>query len=324
MIQAIFPGCGRTLACAAAAGMLLSTGGCAIKQAMYADEQIEPYVRSLPKRHDYPLARTLTWKFYYVEGRKRPELSYFIADGNLIRDKSSMDKLQIYAAQPVTSGVNMSEVYAQRARDATKRGDHKGAQIYHGLSQASLQSRIAAERTQAGLALAGALIMPTAALLADMGMVRYSQGVAAYVKDDRAPLIGDGAPEGTVLELFLRRELLRDAEAKPTDLLQTYETVATLKDANGNIWRSVASFRTHYFLGMGSGPLPVPEQYKNRPYVLLRDTTSALPAGNESYAVEEAELARIRSRSTFVELGITAARAIDDLYEQLEFAKSKR
>lgn len=313
----------RALAGVVAAASLFLQGGCALNQAMYADEQIRPYVRSLPKRPDYPLARTFTWKFYHVEGKARPTLSYFIADGKLIRSKQGMAAVQMYAAQPSTSGVTSSEAYTQKAREATRRGDHQSAQVYHGASAVSLQTQIASERAAVGAALSGA-IMASAAALADAGMIWISESLAAYVKDDRAPLIGDGAPEGTVLELFFRRELLRDAEAKPTDLLQTWETVATLKDANGKIWRSSASFKTYFFFTLGSGPLTVPEEYQQSRYVLLQEN-SVLPATNkESYAAEQEEIGKIQRRRTSVELGVTAARAIEDLYEQIEFAKRKR
>jgi hypothetical protein len=301
----------RALACVTATATLFSLGGCAIKLTDYADEQIQPYVRSLPKRPDRPLARTLTWKYYYTEGKGG--LTYFVADGNLIRDKRDADKVQVYAAQPVSSGITantMSNVYNQRALEATKRGDHQGAQVYHGLSAASLQTQLATQRSTAGAAAMSSAIMAGAAGLADIGVIRLSQSLAFYVKDDRAPLVGDSAPEGTVLELFFQRRFQKDARPP----IQEWETVATLKDAEGRIWRSVASFNTYHFM------TSVPDQYKQRPYVLLRDS-SVLPADNESYPAEEAEIAKIKARRTFVELGVTTARAIEDLYEQLEYAK---
>jgi hypothetical protein len=309
----------RALAWTAAAALFLLSG-CAIKLVDYADEQVQPYVRSLPKRPDRPLARTLTWKYYYTEGKGG--LTYFVADGNLIRDKSDADKVQVYAAQPVTSGITantMSNVYAQRALEATKRGDHQGAQVYHGLSAASLQTQLATQRSQAGAAALSGAIMAGAAGLADIGVIRLSQSLAFYVKDDRAPLVGDSAPEGTVLELFFQRRFRKDT--KPP--IQEWETVATLKDAEGKIWRSVASFNTYHFMGVGSGPVAVPDQYRQRPYVLLRDS-SVLPADQESYAAEEVEIAKIKKRSTFVELGVTSARAIEDIYDQIEFARRRR
>jgi hypothetical protein len=79
-------------------------------------EQIRPYLESLARQRDVPLARTLTWKYHYTLGSGKHAQSWFVADGKLIKDAKAMAGVRIYTAQPITSGVSMSDVYTERAR----------------------------------------------------------------------------------------------------------------------------------------------------------------------------------------------------------------
>jgi hypothetical protein len=302
--------------------VLALMNGCAVTTTMYADEQIQPYLRSLTKRADYPLARSLTWKYHYTVGAGKHQQAWFVADGELIRSAKAMAGVQMYAAPPTTSGVTMSDVYTQRAREASARGRHVEAQIYHGLSATSLQTQIASERVAAGFALAGAIQNLGAGLL-DATIISRSESAAKYIKERNPSIISDRAPDGTVLELFFRAHKADGAEAKPADVTMRWEVVATLKDANGKLWRSSASFNAYLMYAFGSEPKPTPGEFKQGRYVQM-DFSTLLPVGRrDAYAGELQEIGKIATGGGYVELAVTALRAIDDIYEQIEYAKKR-
>ena len=319
MIDRAFPvGARRAVAWVITAAALGSTAGCAVTKTIYADDQVRPYLRSLANRPDYPLARTLTWKYHYTLGKGSDESVWFVADGTLIRNATA--GVQIYAAQPSTSGVTTSDLYTWKAHEATKVGKHYEAQFYHGLSGTALQAQIASERLAAGMAL-GSAIQGLGAALLDTAIVSGSENAAMYVKDDRVPVIRQDVPEGTVLELFFRAHKLDGADAKPANVTMRWETVATLKDAQGKIWRSSASFMTYINVALGEGK-SAPAEFNQSRYVLI-DEKWFLPAtdSRDAFATEVQEIGKIARRGGYIELGVTASQAISDLYEQIEFAK---
>lgn len=318
--------------CARIEILLLVTVACSLlpgcgplKTTVYTDEQIRPALKSLPGRPDYPLARTLTWKYHYNVATKGNEQAWFVADGQLIRGKQAMGAVQLYAAQPTTSGVNMSNVYTQRANEASRRGDHQTAQIYHGLSSTALQTQIANERVAAGIALGGAIQSLGAALL-DITIVSLADTVANYVRAVSPRIVSDQAPEGTVLELFFRGTRLDNAEAKPHVTSMRWETVATLKDAQGKIWRSNTYYTVYLVYSPASEPEPpMPERFNDTKTVPM-DVGNWVPAGGkDEYMPSIMEIAKMpTSPPGIVELAVTATSAVNALYEEIELAKGSK
>jgi hypothetical protein len=314
----------RFTALMTAIASLSLASGCTTTRTMHADEHIRPYLRSLAKRPDVPLARTLTWKYHYAWGKGSYESAWLVADGKLVRNKKGMAGVQMYAAQKTTSGRSMSEVYTERAREASRAGRHGDAQIYHGLSEATMRTQIASENVALGMAL-GSDIQKLGGALLDAVIVSGSQNAATYVKEDRPPVISERAPEGTVLELFFRGQKLDGADAKPATVTMRWETLATLKDAQGKIWRSSASFTTYFLFASGSAPAPVPAEFVQKRLVLL-DEGYFVPAQDDrnAYAQEVQEVGKIARRGGYIELGVTAAQAIDDIYQQIALAKAAK
>jgi hypothetical protein len=303
---------------------LVATTGCSVTQSVHTDEHIRPYLHTLAKHPDQPLARTLTWKYHYTLGRANYEQNWFVADGKLVRDKKAMDGVQLYAAQKATSGTSMSDVYAERAREATTAGRYSEAEAYRGRSEVAARTQMASESVALGMALGGEIQKLGAAAL-DAVIVSGAQNAAAYIKDDRVPTISERAPEGTVLELFFRGHKLDGNDAKPATITMRWETVATLKDAQGRLWRSSSVLTTYFLITLGSEPLPVPPEFGQRRLVQM-DVGLFVPAQDDrgAYAQEIQEIGKIARRSGLVELGVTAAQAIDDIYAQMRLAKTGR
>lgn len=302
--------------------LLVLLSGCApLKTTVYADEQIRSYLKSLPNRQDYPLARNLTWKYHYTAGTGSSESAWFVADGKLIRGARAMAGVQMYAAQPTTSGMNMSEVYTQKGREASAKGRYGDAQMYHGLSEAALQTQIASERMAAGMALGGAIQNLGAALL-DAVIVEQGHNTAKYVRERSPQVVGEQAPDGTVLELFLRAQRLDYVDSKPHMTTMKWETVATLKDADGKIWRSAASYTTYLVFTSASEPQPMPAKFNDSRYVLM-DVGNWVPAGGvNEYMPSVREIARMPGGA--VELSVSAVHAVEGLYEQIGLAKRNK
>jgi hypothetical protein len=53
---------------------------------------------------------------HHTLGSGKHAQSWFVADGKLTKDAKAMAGVRIYTAQPITSGVSMSDVYTERAR----------------------------------------------------------------------------------------------------------------------------------------------------------------------------------------------------------------
>ena len=312
----------RALIFLAASAALAFLSGCAVTRVNFADRQVEPYLKALTQKTAYPLARTLTWKYFYTVGAGRSQQAWLVADGQLVKDAKAVSALQWYAAQPVTSGVAMNEVYTARAREATRRGDHRTAQIYHGASAVSVQTQIANEQVAAGMAL-GSAIQGLGAALLDATIVGHGQGAAEYVSAPERGIIGGAAPDGAVLELFFRGVRLDGADATPSGTTtMRWETVATLKDAEGKIWRSAASFTYYHVFVKDSDPKP-PAVFSDGAYMQMVPGT-LIPAHNRDFVPEEDEMKKIWARSGAAEFGITAMQAIGDLYAQISMAKGAR
>jgi hypothetical protein len=302
-----------------AAAAAFALPGCAVKTVQYADRQLEPYLKALTSPTPRPLARTLTWKYYYTVDTGKNQQAWFVADGKLLRSSKEIAGTQLYAAQPSTYSGKMAEVYTLQARDATRQGNHQKAQLYHGLSSVSAQTQIATERVAAGMALGGAIQGLGAALL-DSTIVNHGNGAAQYVRAPERGVIGDSAPEGTVLELFFRAVRLNGDEAKPGNLSMMWETLVTLKDADGTIWRADASFTNYFFHSFESQQKPVPPEFADPRYMEMVVNT-LIPAHNRDFVPEENEMKKVWANGGAAEFAITAMQAIGNLYGQIEITK---
>jgi hypothetical protein len=310
----------RAFACLVVAATFVLPG-CAVKTVQYAERQLEPYLKSLTWQAPRPLARTLTWKYYYTVDTGKNQQAWFVADGKLLRNSKDIAGVQLYAAQPSTYSGKMGEVYTQQARDASRQGNHQKAQIYHGLSSVSTQTQIASERVATGIAL-GSAIQGLGAGLLDYTIINHGNGAAEYVRAPERGVIGDGAPEGTVLELFFRGVRLNGDEAKPGNLSMRWETLVTLKDADGTIWRSDASFTNYFFHSFESQQKPVPPEFADPRYMEMVVNT-LIPVHNRDFVPEEGEMKKIWARNGAAEFGITAMQAIGNIYDQIEITKPK-
>lgn len=318
-----FPGTARRALGILAPAALALLSGCA-SMTMVVDEQYGLYLRTLTARHDQPLARTLTWKHQYTVGKGSSLQTWFIVDGKLVRNPKELANVQMYAAQPSTSGWRTSELYAQQAREYRQKGQSGMAQAYQSASTVSAQTQIASERVAAGIALGGAIQgLGTAAL--DYVVSSSATGAVKHVRDEGFGVISDRAPEGTVLELFFRSQRMDGADAKPAQTAMQWETLATLKDADGRIWRSAASFKNYITAKFGSEAPPVPAELGQGGYMRLDPATGLPMQDSAQYEAESKEMKKIMSGGGNVEFGITAVRAIQDIYEQRDVArKSKR
>jgi hypothetical protein len=296
--------------------------GCAVKTVQYADRELEPYLKSLTRPTAYPLARTMTWKYHYTvdPGRSNQQV-WFVADGKILRNPKDIAATQLYAAQPSTYSGKMSEVYATRATELSKRGDFQGAQIYRGLSATSLQTQIASERVAVGMAL-GSAIQGLGAGLLDMTIVNHGNGAAQYIAAPERGVIGAGAPAGTVLELFFRAVRRNGDDAKPGNLSMQWETLVTLKDADGTIWRSDAAFTYFHYHSFESQQKPVPAEFADPRYMEMV-TNTLIPAHNRDFVPEENEYKKVLARNGAAEFGITAMQAIGNIYDQIQITKPR-
>jgi hypothetical protein len=134
-------------------------------------------------------------------------------------------------------------------------------------------------------------------------------------------VIGDSAPEGTVLELFFRAVRLNGDAAKPGNLTMRWETLVTLKDADGKIWRSDAFFAYYSHHSFSSDTTAVTAAFSADPNLMLMVTNSLMPAHNRDFVPEEEEMKKIWAKGGLAEFGITAMQAIRDIYEQIAMAK---
>jgi hypothetical protein len=291
--------------------------------AMVADQQYDLYLKTLPRRQDQPLARTLTWKHNYTVGKGSSERNWFTAEGKLLRGQNALKGVELYAARPSDSGWKTSEMYAERARDASRRGNHELANAYRGSSEVAARTQIGSERVATGIAL-GSAIQGLGDAALDYVIINSPTGAVKYVSDPSYGVIGSRAPEGSILELFFRSQRIDGEDAKPAVIVMLWETTATLKDGEGKIWRSAASFKNHVLHTFSSSTPPVPEQMKQGQHVQL-DPATGLPIQNpEQYGPESKELAKLISGGGNMEFGLTAVRAIEDIYEQMELAKKSR
>ena len=308
----------RLLAIAVAFALL---PGCAVKTVQYADRQLEPYLKSLTRQAPYPLARTLTWKYHYTVDPGKNQQVWFVADGKLMRNAKDIANVPIYAAQPSTYSGKMAEAYTQRANELSRRGDYQGAQVYHGLSSVSQQTQIASERVAAGMALGGAIQGLGAALL-DATIINHGNGAAQYVAAPERGVIGAGAPEGTVLELFFRAVRRNGDDAKPGNLSMQWETLVTLKGADGTVWRSDAAFTYFSYFSFESQQKPVPAEFADPKYMEMVPNT-LIPAHNRDFVAEENEYRKVIARNGAAEFGVTAMQAIGNIYDQIEMTRPK-
>ena len=308
----------RFLGALAAAVAFTLLPGCAVKTVQYADRELEPYLKSVTRQTGYPLARTLTWKYHYTVDPGRSQQTWFVADGKILRNAKDIAAVPLYAAQPSTHSGKMAEVYTMQAREASRQGDNQKAQIYHGISAASTQTQIASERVAAGMALGGAIQGLGAALL-DFTIVNHGSGAAEYVRAPERGIIGAGAPEGSVLELFVRAVRLNGDAAKPGNLTMIWETLVTLKDADGTLWRSDSAFTHYSFHSIGK---ETPAEFSDPRYMEMVVNT-LIPAHNRDFVPEENEFKKIWAKGGAAEFGITAMQAIGNIYDQIEITKPK-
>lgn len=301
-----------------AASLLAS--GCSITRVAYADRHIETYLPTIAKQVDRPLARELSWKFSYTYGQGSYQQAWLIADGKKITNAKDAQGIAWYAARPVTGGFSTAAMHDSLARDASRRGDYQMARIRHSASEASMQAQQQAERLSTVMELGQAMANLASALL-DNTIILHAEGAAKYVKSPDRGVIGDGAPEGTRLELFFQCAQLDGKDAKPAGTINTrWETVATLVDATGKVWRSAASFTTYQAF----------ERDAHRLAGLDPDThvrlaqNSLIPVGRVNAGQEEAEIYKVLERRGAGELGITAMQAIADLYAQIDAAREQR
>jgi hypothetical protein len=244
--------------------------------------------------------------------------TWFIVDGKLVRNQKELADVPMLAAQPSNSGWKTSDLYAQQARSYQSKGQTGMARAYQSASTVSAQTQIASERVATGIALGSAIQgLGTAAL--DFVVANSATGAVKYIQT--SGVIGDRAPEGSVLELFFRSTRWDGAEAKPAQILMQWETVATLKDADGKVWRSGASFKNYITAKFGSEVPPMPTELSSGGYFRL-DSTNGLPLGNAAqYGAEAQELSKIITGGGNLEFGLTAVRAVQDIYEQIDAAR---
>ena len=300
----------------AVAAIFAALSGCAVKTVQYTDREIEPYLKALTAPVKYPLARTLTWKYYYTVGTGKDTQAWFIADGKLLKSAKEISGVQLYAAQPSTYSAKVAEAYTEHAREATKRGEHEKAQLYHGLAVANLQTQIASERIAAGMAL-GSAIQGLGAALLDATIINHGTGAAEYVRAPERGVIGGGAAEGTVLELFFRAARRDGNDAKPGNLSMRWETLVTFKDADGTIWRSDATFTNYFHHSFQSQP---PPEFSDPRYVEMVPNT-LIPARNRDFIPEENEMKKVWARGGAAEFAVTAMQAIGNLFDQIQMTR---
>jgi hypothetical protein len=255
----------------------------------------------------------LTWKYHYTADGHHS----LVADGKPVSD---LARVTVYAAQPAATGVRLSEVYAARAREAQRGGQAHMAEAYRVQSEVALRTEIANQQIEAGIALGNALVALGDALAkARIDEVTLSAATATatyFTAGAPRGVIGDQAPAGTVLELYLRL----DADPEGWDPLiakRTFQVIATLRDADGKLWRSAVGLEG--YLVQASKPT-VPPALEAK--YLLVDGNTLIPFREPAagYIAELGEIARMRP-GTMIELALAGAEAIRSLYDQIEASK---
>lgn len=288
-----------------------------------ADPQYELYLRTLPRRHDEPLARTLTWKHHYTVGKGSSERNWFTVEGKQVKSQSDLKNVQLFTALPSTSSWKTSDLYAKQAREYQQKGQHEMAESYQTASEVSARTQISSEQMATAIGLSGAIAgLGDAAL--DAVVINSPSGAVKHVRDESYGVIGSRAPEGSILELFFRSQRIDGEDAKPAVIVMIWETTATLRDGDGKIWRSAASFRNNLLFSWGFDAPPVPEPLNQGRYVRI-DPWTGLPVQNpEQYGPETKEVEKLISLGGNMEFGLTAVRAIEDICEQMELARAAK
>jgi hypothetical protein len=283
----------------------------------FVEPGAKPYWRALVKPVPYPLARTLTWKYRYTADKR---YGAFVADGKIVEGKAQLKDIDLYAAQPVTVA-RLSEVYALRAREATASGRLDLAETYNVRSENALKTEIASQRVEAGVALGNAMVGFAEALVKwqiDEVTLAAAKATAAYFTTGTPrAVIGDQAPPGTVLELYFRLDVETDGW-DPLIARRRFEVVATLLDADGKLWRAAVGV-DGYLVQASKPTVPPALDEKNvlvngATFIPFRD-----PAAD--YLGELGEIGRMQPGTMF-EHALAGAQAIQDLYEQIEAAKT--
>jgi hypothetical protein len=130
-------------------------------------------------------------------------------------------------------------------------------------------------------------------------------------------VIGAGAPEGTVLELFFRGVRRNGDDAKPGNLSMMWEALVTFKDADGTVWRSDAAFTNYFLHSFESQQKAVPPEFADARYMEMVVNT-LIPAHNRDFVPEENEMKKVWAKGGAAEFAITGMQAIGNIYDQIE------
>lgn len=285
----------------------------------FVETSAKPYWRALAKPVPYPLARTLTWKYYFTSDPGNYQA--FVADGKVMSSKPALLSMNFYASKPATAGVRMSDVYALRAREAERGGQRHMRDAYQTSSEVALRTEIATQQIEVGAALGNALVGMADAMVKaaiDENAIATGTATAAYFTSG-APrgAIADLAPPRTVLELYFRLKANASESWDPLTVKRRIEVVATLVDADGALWRSMVAFDG--YLVQASKPTVPPELDAKH---ILVNASTLIPFRDSpgDYLAELGEIGRMPV-GTMYELAIAGAQAIHGLYEQIEAVK---
>jgi hypothetical protein len=300
--------------------LLLTLAGCGpMYKTFFVERRAMPYWQTLARPHPFPLARRLTWKFQYTFGE---HYALFLADGKPIWNETQMKGVQFYATQPTTSGgAKLSDVYAQRAREATASGRTQLAQTYAARSEVALQTEIATERTATAVALIGAgaaLGEALGRMVADDAATDGANGTILYFSQGPRTVISDAAPEGSVLELYFLLHGEQDEKRARGAYQRRFEIIVTLRDGAGRIWRSGAGY-TEWMLWTPKPTVP-PDMDRD---LLLVNPNCYVPfreAAHVNYTPEITEIFRMTSNRGHAEFALVGEAAIQGLYEQFAAA----
>lgn len=287
----------------------------------FVETSAKPYWKALAKPAPYPLARTLTWKYYFTSDPGNYQA--FVADGKVVSNKSALLSMSFFATKPATTGVRMSDVYALRAREAERSGQRHMRDAYQMSSEVALRTEIANQRIEVGLALGNALVGLADGLVKaviDENALTSGMATAAYFTSG-APrgAIGDQAPPGTLLELYFRLKANASESWDPLTVKRRFEVVATLVDADGALWRSIVVFDG--YLVQASKPT-VPQELDTKHVLVNASTLIPFRDPPGDYVAELGEISRMPA-GTMYELALAGAQAIHGLYEQIEAVKER-
>lgn len=150
-VPVMFAGAGGVIRTMVALVCLLSLTACGGQRynTFFVETPAKPYWKALAKPAPYPLARTLTWKYYFTSDPGNYQA--FVADGKVMSSKPALLSMNFYASKPATAGVRMSDVYALRAREAERGGQRHMRDAYQTSSEVALRSEIANQRIEVGL-----------------------------------------------------------------------------------------------------------------------------------------------------------------------------